>query len=194
MKSIKNIIKGANGEIYLITASGETEQTDAARLEPIATGADWNDISPEAKAAAVEIIKEIQKEREQSALMPRPTYYGQKGRALVWYWRACSAYDLAARIAGPDGVTAPEYEKAASLLARVTRYACNAARQWERANTFEKYANSQRAKDDEKRLDQRREKLQKELEPYGAKMVNYGLYPSIIDSNGVDLNALHFFN
>lgn len=135
----------------------------------------------------------MEKNLKNLELMPRPTYYGQKGRALVWYWRACSAWNLAARVTSADAVTVSEYEKAASLLARVTRYACNAARQWERANTFEKYANSQRAKDDEKRLDQRREKLQKELAPYGVKMVNYGLYPSIIDGNGVDLNALHFF-
>lgn len=126
--------------------------------------------------------------------MPRPTYYGQKGRALVWYWRACSAYDLAARLTGADNVTEIDYNTAKDLLNRVTRYACNAARQWERANIYERYANSQQARDDEKRLDARRERLQSELRAYGVKMVNYGLYPSIVDGNNYDLNALHFFN
>lgn len=137
--------------------------------------------------------KETILQQEQETIT-RPTYYGQKGRALVWYWRACSAFDLAARITSADKVTESDYNAAKDLLNRVTRYACNAARQWERANTYERYANSQQARDDEKRLDARREKLQAALKRYGVKMVNYGLYPSIIDDDGRDLNALHFFN
>lgn len=120
--------------------------------------------------------------------------HGQKGRALVWYWRACSAYDLAERKTGAEKVTESDYNAAADLLKRVTRYALADAHQWERANTFERYANSQACEDDEKRLQARRERLQKELNAYGVKMVNYGLYPSIIDGDGRDLGALHFFD
>lgn len=126
--------------------------------------------------------------------MERPTYYGQKGRALVWYWRACSAYSLAERKTGAGKVAERDYNAAADLLKRVTRYALADAHQWERANTYERYANSQTARDDEIRLEARRNRLQEELKAYGVKMVNYGLYPSIIDEDGHDLNALHFFN
>lgn len=130
----------------------------------------------------------------QGATMERPTYYGQKGRALVWYWRACSAYGLAERKTGAGKVTESDYNAASDLLKRVTRYALASAHQWEWANNSERYGNSEQAREDEKRLDRRRERLQAELKAYGVKMVNYGLYPSIIDEDRHDLNALHFFN
>lgn len=120
-----------------------------------------------------------------------------KGRAIVWYRRECSAYDLAKRITG-ENVTETEYNIAFNLLNRVQRYALADAAQWERANTYEKYCNSKSCEEDEKRLDRRREKLQKELDRYNVKLVNYGLYPAIIhvESNGYerDLYALHYFD
>lgn len=127
----------------------------------------------------------------------RPTYNGPtppRGAALVWFWRACSAYNLAARITGADKVTQSEYNAARKILDSVQRYALADARQWERANTSERYANSETAREDEKRLTARREKLAAGLARYGVRLVNFGLYPSIIDEDGRDLYALHFFN
>lgn len=116
-----------------------------------------------------------------------------KGRAIIWYRRECSAYDLAKRI--NENVTETEYNKAASLLDRIQRYSLAAATQWEKANTYERYCNSKSCEEDEKRLDRRRAKLVKELSAYNAKLVNYGLYPAIVaNENDRDLNALHYFD
>lgn len=62
MKNIKNILRDANNHIYLIMADGTTERTDAARLEPIANGNDWNEISKEAATQARNILTEIERE------------------------------------------------------------------------------------------------------------------------------------
>lgn len=45
MKNIKNILRGSDNHVYLIMSDGTTERTDAARLEPIAAGTDWNEIN-----------------------------------------------------------------------------------------------------------------------------------------------------
>jgi hypothetical protein len=44
-----------------------------------------------------------------------------KGRAIIWYRRECSAYDLAKRITG-ENVTESEYRAALALLDRIQRY------------------------------------------------------------------------
>lgn len=120
-----------------------------------------------------------------------------KGRAIIWYRRECSAYDLAKRITG-ENVTETEYNAAFNLLNRIQRYALADAAQWERANTYERYCNSQSCKDDENRLNNRRIKLEKELSRYNVKLINYGLYPSIVatenDGYERDLYALHYFD
>lgn len=120
-----------------------------------------------------------------------------KGRAVIWYRRECSAYDLAKRITG-ENVTETEYNAAFDLLNRIQRYALASASQWERANNSERYCNSAQCTEDEKRLDKRREKLVKELGRYNVQLVNYGLYPSIVatEENGYqhDLYALHYFD
>lgn len=64
MKEIKNILRGSDGYIYLILSDGTTERTDAARLEPIAAGNDWNEISDDAKRAAREILERIAREEK----------------------------------------------------------------------------------------------------------------------------------
>lgn len=135
-------------------------------------------------------------------IVERPTYYGQKGRDLVWFWRAQSAYNLAAMIDG-ENVTREEYEAARKLLDSCQRYALADAAQWGRANTYEHYANSEQCKQDEKRLDERRARLNGRLSRYGVMMFNYGLFPEIvkIDEEGKKTNcysradgvALHFF-
>ena len=66
MKEIKNILRGSDGHIYLILSDGTTERTDAARLEPIAAGADWNEIGDDAKRAARDILSDIAREKETS--------------------------------------------------------------------------------------------------------------------------------
>src|SRR5699024_1101397 len=108
-----------------------------------------------------------------NTLATKPTYYGQTGRALVWYHRHCAAYQLAQRVCKPDAVTEGEKAQAMDLLNSVVRYALKDARQWERANTFERYANSLQSKEDESRNDRTREKLQKRLARYGVKLENY---------------------
>lgn len=112
----------------------------------------------------------------------RPVYYGQKGRELVKYWRACSAWYLAQRING-EYITVEEYERAQKLLQSIINYALADAREWERANTYESYFNSRTMQENQKRLYARREKLQKSLARYGLYLDNYGLYPTICDAD-----------
>lgn len=116
-----------------------------------------------------------------------------KGRSVVWHYRHCSAWDLASII---DGclVTEPEYNAALALLDSVQRYALADAAEWERENSSERYCNSAYHAQRERQLDARRDRLQKRLERYGLKLVNYGLYPSIVDGNGYKLNLLHYFD
>jgi len=71
------------------------------------------------------------------------------------------------------------YDQADGLFFRLRRYALANARQWERANNSERYANSPQCERDEQALDKRRENLQAEISAYGLRMVNYGLYPTI---------------
>lgn len=122
---------------------------------------------------------------------PRPVYYGQKGRALVHYWRACNCYKLAERKGTP---TAEAVETATNLYNRLIRYALADAHQWEYENTSERYANSKQAESDRARLDKRRANLEKELTAYGLRLYNYGLYPSIIDSDGRHEIELIYFD
>ena len=130
-----------------------------------------------------------------NTITTRPEYYGQTGRALVWYQRHCAAYQLAQRVCKPDAVTEGEKAQAMDLLNSVVRYALKDARQWERANTFERYANSRRCKEDEARNDRTRETLQKRLARYSVKLVNFGLYPSTVDAySGEDLHLLFYFD
>lgn len=116
-----------------------------------------------------------------------------KGRNLVWYWRYCSAWDLASIIEG-EKVTEEEYNEALKLLDSVQRYALADAAEWERENSSERYCNSTYHKERERQLDARRERLQKRLSRYGLKMVNYGLYPTIVDQNNNNKNMLHYFD
>lgn len=114
-------------------------------------------------------------------------------RVAVWYYRAQSAYDLAARISNPP--TVDDVAAAAKLLDSIQRYALADAREWEAENSSERYCNSRAHKDREAALDRRRERLQKRLDPYGCKLINYGLYPTVTDANtGADLTALHYFD
>lgn len=129
-----------------------------------------------------------------STISTKPEYYGQTGRALVWYQRHLAAYRLAQRVCKPDAVTEGEKAQAMDLLNSVVRYALKDARQWERANTFERYANSRQCKEDEARNDRTREKLQKRLARYGVKLENYGLYPATVDINTKEnLHLLYYF-
>lgn len=119
---------------------------------------------------------------EQQNIIEKPVYYGQKGRALVWYYRYTSAYNMAKIIDG-EQVTEKEYKKAFNILKSCTYYALADAHKWERDNTSEKYANSEQSKQDGARLDKRREKLQQQLNRYGLEMVNFWLYPTICDKS-----------
>lgn len=114
-------------------------------------------------------------------------------RAETWHWRYCSAWDLAAIVCG-DNVTETEYSDALKLLDSVQRYALADAAEWERENSSERYCNSAYHKQREKQLDARRERLQKRLARYGLRLVNYGLYPSIVDAAGNNKYFLHYFD
>lgn len=115
-------------------------------------------------------------------------------RAETWFFRYRSAWDLAALVCG-ERVTEDEYTAAAKLLDSVQRYALADAAEWERENSSERYCNSECHKQREKQLDSRRDRLQKALFRYGVKMVNYGLYPTIVK---IDTNEncyfLHYFD
>ena len=113
-------------------------------------------------------------------------------RAAVWHWRYCSAWDLASIIDG-ENVTETEYSAALKLLDSVQRYALADAAEWERENSSERYCNSAYHKERERQLDARRARLQERLKRYGLQLVNYGLYPSIVDSNGNNKYFLHYF-
>lgn len=114
-------------------------------------------------------------------------------RAEVWHWRYCSAWDLASIIDG-EHVTEPEYAAALALLDSIQRYALADVAEWERENSSERYCNSKYHKQREKQLDARRGRLQKRLQRYGLKLVNYGLYPSIVDGAGCTKHFLHYFD
>lgn len=87
--------------------------------------------------------------------------------------RYAAAETLAAR---GDG----DVEKAYRLVQRIARYAIADANQWERDNTAELY-NERQSIEAERRLNARRARLDCELSTnYGVRMVNYGLYPSIV--------------
>lgn len=114
-------------------------------------------------------------------------------RAEVWHWRYCSAWDLAAIIDG-ENVTETEYNAALALLDSIQRYALADAREWEHENSSEWYCNSVIHKEREKQLDARRARLQEKLKRYGLRLVNYGLYPSIVDGAGNTKHFLHYFD
>ena len=114
-------------------------------------------------------------------------------RAETWHYRYCSAWDLASIIDG-EKVTETEYNAALALLDSVQRYALADAAEWERENSSERYCNSSYHKQREKQLDARRERLKKRLERYGLQLVNYGLYPSIVDAAGNNKYFLHYFD
>lgn len=112
-------------------------------------------------------------------------------RAEVWFHRFVSAWDLAARL---GDVTEESKDVAAKLLDSVQRYALADAREWERENSSERYCNSRYHKEREEMLNRRRERLEKALSPYRCRLVNYGLYPSIVDVDTKEtLNFLHYF-
>ena len=114
-------------------------------------------------------------------------------RAETWHWRYCSAWDLASIIDGQE-VTETEYNAALALLDSIQRYALADAAEWERENSSERYCNSAYHKEREKQLDKRRDRLQKRLQCYGLRLVNYGLYPSIVDAAGNTKHFLHYFD
>ena len=88
--------------------------------------------------------------------------------------RYAAAETLAAR---GDG----DIDKAYSLIRRIARYALADIRQYERDNTAELY-NERQSIEAERRLNARRARLDYELSTnYGARLVNYGLYPSIVE-------------
>lgn len=97
-----------------------------------------------------------------------PTWKGEIMNEVIRA-RYAAADTLAAR---GDG----DVEKAYSLIRRIARYAIADANQWERDNT------EGQSVDAERRLNARRARLDYELSTdYGARLVNYGLYPSIVE-------------
>ena len=128
-------------------------------------------------------------------IIPRPVWSNaiRGRRAEVWFYRYRSAWDLASIVCG-DAVTETEYNAALKLLDSIQRYALADAAEWERENSSERYCNSAYHKEREKQLDARRKRLQKRLSRYGLKMENYGLYPTIVDSDGNNKYMLHYFD
>lgn len=127
--------------------------------------------------------------------VPRPVWSPaiRGKRNEVWFYRYRSAWDLASIVCG-DNVSELEYSEALRLLDSVQRYALADAAEWERENSSERYCNSQYHKDRERQLDARREKLQARLARYGLKMVNYGLYPTVVNKDDVNQYMLHYFD
>ena len=74
-----------------------------------------------------------------------------------------------------------DVDEAYYLIRRIARYAIADARQWERDNDSDRY-NERQSVEAERRLNARRARLNAELsEHYGCRLVNYGLYPSIVE-------------
>lgn len=116
-------------------------------------------------------------------------------REQVYYNRRRSAVELASM--KHENPTDDDIAAAYSLLERVIRYALADAREFEIDNDGETYRNAYRQAQHEHReklLSARRERLQEELDTYGVRMKNYGLYPSIVDHTGRDYYMLHYFN
>ena len=114
-------------------------------------------------------------------------------RKCVWLYREQSAFDLAARVTGKNAVTEEAYNAAHKLLDSVQRYALADARAWELDND-EACSGKSWLVERQKRLDARRENLQKRLAPYGVHLENYGLYPTIVENDTKNsLYYLHYF-
>lgn len=112
-------------------------------------------------------------------------------RAEIWFRRSVSAWDLAARL---GDVTEDSKAAAAKLLDSIQRYALADVREWEMENSSERYYNSNAHKYRAEMLDRRRERLEKALAIYRCRLVNYGLYPSVVDIDTKEtLNFLHYF-
>lgn len=112
-------------------------------------------------------------------------------RAEIWFRRSVSAWDLAARL---GDVTEDSKAAAAKLLDSIQRYALADVREWEAENSSERYCNSSAHKYREEMLDRRRKRLEKALAIYRCRLVNYGLYPSIVDIDTKEtLHFLHYF-
>jgi hypothetical protein len=115
-------------------------------------------------------------------------------RNEVHFHRRKSAWRLAAIVCGENHVTREEFDRALSLLDRIQRYAIADAREWEAENSSERYCNSKTHAHKEELLDARRARLQEELKPYGLHLVNYGLYPTVVDKNDHNQYMLHYFD
>lgn len=114
-------------------------------------------------------------------------------RAEIWFYRRRSAWELAAIVCG-EQVTESEYNAAAKLLDSCQRYAMADANEFERENSSERYCNSKYHMDRIKQLSARRDRLQKQLARYGLEMINYGLYPTIVNADRRDMGMLHYFD
>lgn len=127
--------------------------------------------------------------------IPRPVWSDaiRGHRAEIWFRRSQSAWDLAARL--NPVVTEDSKAAAAKLLDSIQRYAIADARERDMGNSSERYCNSRTHKDREAMLDRRRVRLEKALAPYRCRLCNYGLYPSIVDSDTREtLYFLHYFD
>ena len=105
-------------------------------------------------------------------LMERPTFDQRRGRskrALVRYWRECSAYDMASY---KGAVTREEYDKAYKLLNRCKNWAI-AQMRFDESETAENYNSLYRRREGAK-LDMRYARLNAELEPYGCAIHCHG--------------------
>ena len=131
--------------------------------------------------------------------MERPTYSEHMGRArrtLVRFWRAASAWDLAHMVA--DEVTEDDYNRAADLLNRCTRWAIAQMRHDE-TETAENHDKPARIHAGEL-LERRMERLNEELRPYGCKIQNLGyfcenVYPYDFENHTVTGSGLlHFYD
>lgn len=128
-----------------------------------------------------------------ATIATRPTWQDwYTKRDEVKYRRALSAYNLAAR--RTLAPTVEDVAAAAKLLDSVQRYALADAREWEAENSSEWYCNSDTHKDRQAMLDRRRVRLEKRLAAYGVRLVNYGLYPCIVDADGANLYMLHYYD
>lgn len=87
-------------------------------------------------------------------------------------------------------------DDAYSLICRTVRYALADAREWEIDNDAATFDGGCRQHAHEHRqdlLDRRRERLDAEWGEYGLHLHNYGLYPSVVDADGVERVALTYY-
>jgi hypothetical protein len=154
-----------NNSMRFIEVVEEQEAEQAEKADP--------------EVPAVEIVAEPEPPKWYGKPGKEPKTFFNAYRFARWAWTLCTH--------NGEQATRERYEKALTLLTAVNRYACADARQWEAANSSERYCNSKQCEQDEKALDKRRANINKRLAEFAAHLESFGLYPSICNADNTTI-------